>query len=239
MPFKPNEFLGSLNKTGVARASNFEVQITPGPNVPRDSGTERNMVLRADSAEIPGRTISTNEYKVYGPIRKVAYADTYTDSTIGFLCSEDLIERDYFENWQNSVIYHTINKGGMAFKSGGVQSNIGYYREYVGTVEIRQYDEPRSLRSVYTLNEAYPIGIAPIGVAWNSGDLIRLNVTFAYRDYTMEILPPSSENKPKPQVGISGSINIGGINVGGNFNKNGTSNLSVGGFKVPVSKIPK
>ena len=86
MSFKPSELLATLNKNGVAKSSNFEVQIT-GPG---STGEENDLMFRADSCELPGRTISTSEYRIYGPIRKIAYASTYTDTSIGFLCSADL-----------------------------------------------------------------------------------------------------------------------------------------------------
>ena len=93
MAFKVQELLASLNKTGVAPASHFEVQI----NNPA-SNADKEMMFRADSAELPGRTMSTSEYRgTTGPIRKIAYASTYTDTTIGFLCSSDLREKKYFE----------------------------------------------------------------------------------------------------------------------------------------------
>ena len=86
MSFKPDELLATLNKNGVAKSSHFEVQIT-GPGTTEE---ENDLMFRADACELPGRTISTSEYRIYGPIRKIAYASTYTDTTIGFLCSADL-----------------------------------------------------------------------------------------------------------------------------------------------------
>lgn len=250
MSFKTDEFLAALNKTGVAKSSNFMVKI----HGKSDANIEREMQFRADTAELPGRTISTNEYRIYGPIRKIAYTDTYTDTTIGILCSEDLMEKWYFEDWQQKIVYHQAKKTGslpatvVTTPAGSAEQpaedevshhDIGYYDEYVATVVVNQYDEVGSVRSAHTFNEAYPIGIAPIAVNWGNQDLIRLNVTFAFRDYTMNIFPPDTSNKPKPNIGISGSVNIGGVNIGGNFSLNGSSNLSVGGFKVPIPRIPK
>ena len=238
MAFKTDEFVSALNKTGVAKSSHFKVHI----HGHGDSNIERELKLRADTAELPGRTISTNEYRIYGPIRKIAYADTYTDTTIGILCSEDLMEKWYFEEWQQLVIAHTPQKlfePKTGKYAGPTHHDVGYYEEYIATIDVFQYDEVGSIRSAHTFNEAYPIGIAPIGLNWSNQDLIRLNVTFAFRDYEMALLPPDTSNKPKPNVGISGSVNIGGVNIGGNFSLNGSSNLSVGGFKVPISRIPK
>lgn len=226
MPFKPDEFASNLNKRGVAKASNFEVKIIGGIDI----ATERDMTFRAETAELPGRTLSTNEYRIYGPIRKIPYASTYTDTSVTILSSKDLAEKIYFEEWQNLIHNH------KADASGG-QYNLGYYNDYVKSVVITTYDESGGQTSEHTFNEAYPIGIAPIGLSWGSDELIKLQITFAYRDYTINN-DPIPAPKPKPNIGISGSVNIGGINVGGNFNVNGSSNVSVGGFNIPIPKIP-
>ena len=226
MPFKPDEFAANLNKRGVAKASNFEVKIIGGIDI----ATERDMTFRAETAELPGRTLSTNEYRIYGPIRKIPYASTYTDTSITILSSKDLAEKVYFEEWQNLIHNHKAD-------DRGGQYNLGYYNDYIKDVIITTFDESGGQTSEHTFNEAYPIGIAPIGLSWGSDELIKLQITFAYRDYSFNN-DPIPAPKPKPNIGISGSVNIGGINVGGNFNVNGSSNVSVGGFNIPIPKIP-
>ena len=226
MPFKPDEFASNLNKRGVAKASHFEVKIIGGIDV----ATERDMTFRAETAELPGRTLSTNEYRIHGPIRKIAYASTYTDTTVTILCSRALAEKVYFEEWQNLIHNHKAD-------ANGGQYNLGYYNDYIKPVIITTFDDMGGQTSEHTFNEAYPIGIAPISLSWGSNELIKLQITFAYRDYSFNN-DPIPAPKPKPNIGISGSINIGGINVGGNFNVNGSSNVSVGGFNIPIPKIP-
>ena len=74
MSFKPDELLATLNKQGVAKASHFEVQIdNPAAFVAED----RAIMFRADTAELPGRTISTSEFRATtGPISKIEYASS-------------------------------------------------------------------------------------------------------------------------------------------------------------------
>ena len=146
MAFKVQELLASLNKTGVAPASHFEVQI----NNPA-SNADKEMMFRADSAELPGRTMSTSEYRgTTGPIRKIAYASTYRDTTIGFLCSADLREKKYFEEWQDIIMNHKSTDS-FSSDSLGDAFGVGYYDDYakLQTVEIRQYDETKSKFSTF------------------------------------------------------------------------------------------
>ena len=80
MAFKTDEFVSALNKTGVAKSSHFKVHI----HGRGDSSIERELVLRADTAELPGRTISTNEYRIYdsfNPFDPPAFAgEIYEDN---------------------------------------------------------------------------------------------------------------------------------------------------------------
>ena len=213
MSFKPDELLATLNKNGVAKSSHFEVQIT-GPGT---TGEEHDLMFRADACELPGRTISTSEYRIYGPIRKVAYASTYTDTSIGFLCSEDLREKRYFEEWQDIIMHHRATSG-MSAKHTKGRYETGYYEDYVRTIEIRQYNVSGAKQSTHYLDEAYPIGIAPIALSWGNEELIRLQVTFAFHDYRADFTPGPPDPAAKPAgPSISGSINIGDFTVGGNI----------------------
>ena len=213
MSFKPSELLATLNKNGVAKSSHFEVQIT-GPGTTCE---ENDLMFRADACELPGRTISTSEYRIYGPIRKVAYASTYTDTSIGFLCSEDLREKRYFEEWQDIIMHHRATSG-MSAKHTKGRYETGYYEDYVRTIEIRQYNVSGAKQSTHYLDEAYPIGIAPIALSWGNEELIRLQVTFAFHDYRADFTPGPPDPAAKPAgPSISGSINIGDFTVGGNI----------------------
>ena len=93
MTFSVQNIVASLNKTGIAKTSHFEVQIT-GLG---DSDLERDMMFRCDTAELPGRTVTSAEYKIYGHIRKIPYGSLVGDITLEYLLSEDMREKDYFE----------------------------------------------------------------------------------------------------------------------------------------------
>jgi hypothetical protein len=206
MPFKPDEYHAALNKRGVAKASYFEVKIH-GIDLP----TERDMIFRAETAELPGRTLSTNEHRIYGPIRKIPYASTYTDTSVTILCSRDLSEKVYFENWQNLIHNHQTDPGGG-------QYNLGYYNDYIKSVLISTYDEQGMTTSEHTFNEAYPVGIAPISLSWSSDELIKLQITFAYKDYSFNnnfqrhpLSNPKEYLKERETAEIDRSIVAGGF----------------------------
>jgi hypothetical protein len=238
MAFNVQNMLSSLNKTGVAKTSHFEVQITGYGT----SGEEEGLMGRADTAEIPGRSLMTAEHKFsnYGPMNKVPYGgQTYTDTTISFIMSEDMREKEYFEIWQNRI----VNTG--AFEVGSTQGDLygyvqskfnpHYFDDYLGTVIIRQYGSAGSLNSIYTLNEAYPIMIAPISMSWGTEDLAKLSVTFAYRNYKCVF-----NKTDQPGLGLGFSFSIGPNGIAGSARLPGIGTIStanLGGLKTVNAKI--
>ena len=182
MAFNIDTFQSHLNREGFHKANLFDVDIT-GPGIPGGDIIR----MRAFSAEIPGRTLSTTEYRIYGPIRKIPYASTYTDTRVEFLCTEGLKEKAFFEAWQDGIT-NTKALDPRTNSTAGGKYNVGYYNDFAtGTITISLHDEGgnQSL-NVHKFHEVYPIGIAPIAVSWDSGDLVKLAVTFAFRDYSIE-----------------------------------------------------
>lgn len=183
MAFNVQNIISSLNKTGVAKASHVEVQITPPPKL--DLGSTRDLMFRVDSVELPGRTVQTIDHKFinYGPINKVAYAPVYGDVSISFILSNDLREKYYIEQWQDLMIdTDALTEGTEPMR----KFNAQYFDDYVGTVDIRQYNESGKHTTTHKLIQAYPIIINPISMGWNESDIARMTVQFAYRYYKVE-----------------------------------------------------
>jgi hypothetical protein len=235
MTFNIQTLTSSIEKTGVAKASHFEVQCTAPSPV---SEMERDMMYRAEAAEIPGRSLATVEHKFgnMGPITKIPYSQVFTDMTVTFLLSEDLREKQYFEIWQE-LMYNT-----GAFESG---SSTGmskfkpkYFDDYTGSVIIRQYGANGNLRTITTLVDAYPIIISPISTNWSSGELMKMNVTFAYRYYKLAF-----EMQDQPHRVAQGGISIGRGGIKANLNL-GPLNLGLnngrvsGSVKAPTLQTP-
>lgn len=236
MTFNVQNIVSSLNKQGVAKTSHFEVQLTS----PFGSSDERDMMYRADAAELPGRTMTTVDgYKPsnYGPMTKIAYGQLYADITVTFLLSEDLREKEYFEIWQNSM----VNTG--AFEESGGRAgyanskfNPNYYDNYVGSMVIRQYGSGGELRTIHTFNEVMPTIMQPIQMNWNDDGMAKLTVTFAYRNYKVAF-----NKSQQPRFGSKFGFSIGpnGIAISGSIpgignvsaNQNGITG-NVGGFNL-------
>jgi len=229
--FNVQNMVSSINRSGIAQASHFDVQLSGA-----HGGGERDIVYRADSVNLPGRTITTAEHKFtnYGPINKVPYGQIYGDSTLTFLLSEDLREKDFFENWQNRMVNTGAYEGSS--KDIRVQSkwNVKYFDGYTGNIIIRQYGAAGNLKTIHTLQEAYPVLIGDVAMAWGNGDPAKLSVTFAYKNY--RYVTEDSANQPGMGNGFSFNLSkdglAGALRIPGFANISGDSNLGtrIGGL---------
>jgi hypothetical protein len=112
---------------------------------------------------------------------------------------------------------------------------------------IRQYGSAGELRSIYTLNEAYPIIINPISMSWADDAVAKMSVTMAYRNYQCVFNKARSTGSwtgfsfslgPR---GIAGSARIPGIGDIGGAISGGlkTVNARIGNINNRVASIRK
>ena len=140
MPFNINRFQGEMDRGGISRTDHFEVIITPPKNVfnlLRDrtadnleiqSGVDsfaelaggrkqlevaESIMLRARSVNLPGRTVAQTEFFEHGSEYKIASASNYQNVSMGIICSDNLIEREFFLQWQeqcSSTLFKCLRK---------------------------------------------------------------------------------------------------------------------------------
>ena len=178
MAFSIDEFRSSIDRQGLAYQSHYDVMIVPPPVI-GDVESTRDIMVRVEAAEKPGRGILTIDSRYWGPFQRVGYEASHTDVTLGVLCSADLRERDFFVRWQDLIV------GRYRVAAGpGARINVfdlGYYDDYVGRVSVREYDDTGVVTSHTSLIEAYPVFVGPLSHAWSTVEALRVNVTLAYR----------------------------------------------------------
>ena len=137
--------------------------------------------FRCEKAELPGRTLATTEDAVgSGPSLKLPYDVTYNDMTLSIICSTDMLEREFFEDWMDRI----IGRGGRS--NAGL---VSYYDDYAWgvTLTVEQLDEAGKPLIAYTLNDIYPTALTPMNASWEETNTYqRFGVTLAYRYHTYE-----------------------------------------------------
>ena len=194
-----SEILGLGNSTdGMSRKNRYEVTLYP-PTGARGSrgntsnvfskimgdllgdGTVRATGLRCESISMPGRNMdSTPDTNIYGPEREIVTGYSFGDINAVFQCSSDMREKKYWETWQR------LTYNPKTF-------DIGYYNDYVGTVDIHTLDEQERRRYGVRLVEAWPktIGAQSLGYADNN-TYQTVDITIAYRYWVNLTDEPSS-----------------------------------------------
>ena len=182
-----DEILGmGRSNDGIAKPSRYEVTLFP-PSGQQGSrgqsnnifskimgeilgdGTVRATGLKCEAIELPGRTIDTTpDGNVYGPERQMATGYTFTDITATFQCSSDLKEKKYFETWQRL----TFNPKTFA---------MGYYDDYIGSVDIHTLDEQNKRRYGIKLMECFPKTIGAQSLSYAGTGYLTVPITLSYR----------------------------------------------------------
>jgi hypothetical protein len=173
--------VSELNANGVAKLSNFDVIIN-GPAGIQDVGVERSIQMRCFVVDLPGRRVETGGAIVYGPPRKIATNSIFDEITLQIILSEDMAEREYFETWFDKIVGNYRN-----LQSDPNMYDVGFYDDYIGTVEITNYSESGDVIHRTKLIEAYPLNIGAESLSWEQGNqLMILPVTMYYKHYKNE-----------------------------------------------------
>jgi len=211
MPIQLNRFTSEIlnqnsfsGEGGLAKGSHFEVRITfpskvdstisgagsalPGlptqitdvvPSIGSARTTE-TLSLRCDSIAFPSRAPLTTDVKYFGPTTKRIYGYDAAPITASIILSQNMIEREMMLLWQDIAV-------GTARRSRATNAPAfltGYYSDYTVPVKIIKYNESGLKTHETILEEAYPQFVGEVGVDWGNDDMLKVNVTFAYKNFT-------------------------------------------------------
>ena len=216
-----NNFISSINKYGISKASHFDICM----HVPRNiaigggqgqaslpiEGTNRMISMRCESADLPGRQMVTIDNKIYGPIYKTAYQTLFSDLNLTFIETKDMDFRYSFERWMEYI------------QPTDIDNNVEYFNNYKAEIFIYQYDQiddgsgRRYKKSLtYQIYDAFPINVNQLTGAWTDDGFHKLQVTFAYQRHTIvQAKLPGFTQRPAAMddMALNGiSSSTGGVN---------------------------
>ena len=169
-----NEFIGSISKQQLAQKAQYKVKIFG----PQNRGADANLNLLCESISFPGQNIrSVPDTLRFGPAREHGQGMTYGPFTATFMCSSDMREKRYFEDWQKQIINHNTWE-------------IKYYDNYKGSLEISQLDKNDNVTYKIKVIEAYPKTIMPQDVGYSQVNSYQtLGIEFTYRFWKWDYEP--------------------------------------------------
>ena len=182
-----NELLAGFQRTDCyAKPAKYEVIITP-PTVYRGSGDNassnifgqilnenpddaRKVSMEMSQASFPGMTLETMEdTNIYGPTRKIVSGQTFAEMSTSVRVSNDFKERNFFDSWQRIA-------------ANRQDFSVGYYDDYVGTLQIFQLDKEDRRKHGVELVECYPSVVGELQADYgNLNSIYLLPVTWSYR----------------------------------------------------------
>ena len=157
------------NQGGFARTNFFAVTFNGPASISPDP-----VIINAlcETAQLPGRAITTFEHGMTRHAIKRPYGYINDDVTLTFYVTNDFYIKKIWEAWLNSVV-------------NDIDDKVGYRDDYAQDVIISVLNLNHNEIHQVTLTKAYPININAIEL--NNGsenEIMRLTVTLTYEDYT-------------------------------------------------------
>ncbi len=190
-----DNFLGSFQNHGYLETNKFEVVLYPPFDINNRrnfSGqdqadivdqtingrqTQEHITLRAESVNLAGRNITSfEETNIYGPVKQIPTGVSFAeDINVTFLASETMMERDFFESWQQTIFDSST-------------WDLKYYKDFIGVIDIYTITRNNVGRKEFIrtygirCEEVWPKTIGPSELSMASGnELIKIPVNFAFR----------------------------------------------------------
>jgi hypothetical protein len=132
------------------------------------------LALQCESAELPGKTLMTQDVEIYGPSFKVPYRAAYTETSFTFLCTNEFYERKLFDRWLEAIAPTDTNNIRFPKSQGS---------RFMCDIQILQYDD--FIKQIYgvSLIDAFPIAISQQALSWGEDGFHRLTVQFTYQKF--------------------------------------------------------
>ena len=188
-----NTFRSQLDAYGqVAKSARYVVRITPtGSTLRSKLATDaQSLIYACDAFEFPGRGFNVTEVRYYGPAQSFPNNVLYSPSNASFICRNDSIERQFFDDWMD-IINPTSNFNFDYAENYWADIDVFHYHEIgqlaEGTPLVLSQDElnkrstdPKPIYA-WSLRKVWPTLVAPQQVTWADQDILRLQVTFTYK----------------------------------------------------------
>jgi len=201
--FKLSDFTASINDRGVLKNNKYiatvAIRDTHYLFSRLDQEDSKLFSIRCDSVQLPGISIASADGPPrlgYGPMEKNPYAANFEDVSLTFLVDSNSRIHKMLYNWVNVIVNFgssegltkTANLSGLMNNSAAYE--VGYRDKYSTDMTIDVYkdsgENTHEKSMTYTLYKAFPMGFPSNGLNWGEGDILKLNIPFAYTDYSVQ-----------------------------------------------------
>lgn len=164
----------------------------------------QRLALTCIDAVIPGRLMSSQDFRTYNVQTKMPNFETYTQQlSLTFLASSDMFERMYMKTWQDKVMNPVTHSPGFYDEYAKpftitimvLPDNVNSFNQLGNpaalsntnsrtTIDPLPYDDQSlDTNGIYFIRcmECYPLEISDVAVSSQSSDFMRFGVIFAFK----------------------------------------------------------
>ena len=146
----------------------------------------RKAGILCSEASLPTSNLATAEVKdnFMGIPQEFAHTRLYTDLDFTFYIDQDYTLLKIFEGWMEYISSGANRR--VRAESPAYYRRMRYPDTYkVDSMYIRKFEKNYNSLLKYRFMNAFPKAITPIPVAYGSGDLLKVSVTFNYDRYVV------------------------------------------------------
>lgn len=183
-----SKFISTVKTNGLARTNRYEVII----HAPGSSSEQSALVqILCESASLPGINVQTIPSRIQGEQREMPYEWGFDPVTMTFYVDSNMNVKALFDKWM-SLIFDPVTR------------SVGYYNNYVKDIDIIVYTIAEDVAPyMIKLYEAYPKTVSTVQLDQGARDVMKLQVTFAYKYWEASAVPVDT-------AGTSGPVELGG-----------------------------
>jgi len=148
---------------------------------------EDSIGMLCSEASLPGNSFATTEVSndFYGVTQKFPYRKIYNDLELTFYVDSNYNIIKFFENWMSFIA--SPNGWGQAIQEGGSEASFRFHypANYKCNIFLQKFEKDLKSNSnyVYRFVNAFPFDITSMPVSYDSSDILKCSVTFAYDRY--------------------------------------------------------
>ena len=181
----------------VALDNKYQVFMEPNLNVYNAAarvGISRRFIdedlgLYVTDAVLPGSSFADVEVSGdrQGITERMPFKRIYDDVTLTFMVDKDYKVMKYFEAWTQLI---NPLHGDTDGKANNQVMTLNYPKDYKCTMSVVKFNRDFFHRGggyvYYCFVRSWPLSISSVPVNYDSGSILKLNVTFRYERYVME-----------------------------------------------------
>jgi hypothetical protein len=168
---------------------------------------QMNLQFLGKATHIPASSIAAQDVPFRGRVLKIPGDRTFNDWTVTILNDPDWQNRTAMEEWMNQISNHSQNTSSLP------AANI------YGQATVQQLGRSGQTIRTYRLQDILPTEVAQIELTMDAGGTPEeYAVTFAVNNWTVDGAGMDGSSTNGVDINISGSINLGGVTIGGSAN---------------------